>query len=183
MSVSHHHKSTGITEHSKFQSKAVSSANGEIAFEGSDAPAKVVIYSLGIVAVLATFCFALMFGYDKFLESTHPRGELPSPLAPARVVPPAPQVERLPWMDLPELRAHEDQVLNSSGKDAAGNMHVPITAAIDVVASKINTHPGEPTGLTTPGGQGQEFSHSLADMPPAYQQQPQIQGEIHKNAQ
>ncbi len=177
-----HHKSTGISEHAKFNSKAVTSAAGDVAFEASDAPAKVVVYSLGIVAALAIFCFALMFGYDKFLESTHPRGELPSPLSPARVVPPAPQLERLPWMDLPEMHAHEAQVLASSGKDAAGHMHVPITTAIDVVASKINTHSGEPAGLTIPGGQGREFSHGLADMPPAYQQ-PQIQGEIHKNAQ
>jgi hypothetical protein len=125
-----------------------------------------------------------MFGYDKFLESTHPRGELPSPLSPARVLAPAPQIERLPWMDLPELRAHEQEVLNSSGKDAQGRYHIPIDKALDLEASKINTQPGEPTGLSTPGGQGRDFSHSLADMPPAYQHAGPavIQGEIHKNA-
>ena len=55
---------------------AVVGADGETAFEGTDAPANVVIvYGLGIVAALATFCFALMFGYDKFLESRHSTGE------------------------------------------------------------------------------------------------------------
>ena len=74
-----------------------------------------------------------MFGYDKYLESTHPTGNLPSPLSPARVVPPAPQIETHRWLNLPELHAHENQVLSSTGKDAAGHMHVPIGDAIDVV--------------------------------------------------
>jgi len=154
-------------------------------FEGSDAPAKVVVYSLAIVGVLATCAFALMFGYDKFLQATHPTGSLPSPLAPARILAPAPQLERLPWLDLPELRAHEVEVLNMSGKDKLGNVHIPIDKAIDMMAAKMSTTDGEPTGLTTPGGQGQVFSHGLADMPPAYQQAngpALIQGEIHKNA-
>jgi hypothetical protein len=122
-----------------------------------------------------------MFGYDKYLETQHPTGSLPSPLAPARILPPAPQLEPHPWMDLPEMRAHENLVLNSTGKDEQGHMHVPIDNAIDAVVAKINTKPDEPQGLTIPGGQGRVFSHSLADMPAAYQR-PQIQGEIHKDA-
>ncbi len=176
------HKPTGIVApHEKAKSIAIVGADGETAFEGTDAPAKVVIYSLGIVAVLATFCFALMFGYDKYLESQHPTGSLPSPLAPSRILAPAPQLEPHPWLDLPEMRAHENQVLNSTGRDAGGHMHVPIDNAVDAVVAKINTKPGEPEGLTVPGGQGRIFSHSLADMPAAYQR-PQIQGEIHKDA-
>jgi len=170
--------------HKVFNSKPVMGGDGT-GFEGSDAPAKVVVYSLAIVGVLATCAFALMFGYDKFLQATHPTGSLPSPLAPARILAPAPQLERLPWLDLPELRAHEVEVLNMSGKDKLGNVHIPIDKAIDMMAAKMSTTDGEPTGLTTPGGQGQVFSHGLADMPPAYQQAngpALIQGEIHKNA-
>jgi hypothetical protein len=171
-------------EHRRFNSVAVIGADGHTSYEGTDAPARVVLISLGIVAALAAICFALMFGYDKYLESQHPRGELPSPLAAERIVPPAPQVERLPWLDLPEMHAHEQEVLNSSGKDKAGLMHVPIENAIDTVASSINTKPGEPQGITVPGGQGRAFSRSLADMPPAYQHsQSVIQGEIEKHAQ
>ncbi len=170
--------------HKVFNSKPVMGADGT-GFEGSDAPAKVVVYSLAIVGVLATCAFALMFGYDKFLESTHPRGSLPSPLAKERILAPAPQIERLPWLDLPELRAHEVEVLNSSGKDRLGNMHIPIDKAIDMMAAKMSSTSGEPAGLTTPGGQGAVFSHGLADMPAAYQQASGpavIQGEIHKDA-
>lgn len=183
--MSHPKKPTGLVEHRKAGLVAVAGPDGETSFEGTDAPAKVVIYSLGIVAVLAIFSFALIFGYDKFLESQHPRGSLPSPLSPDRVLAPAPQLERLPWLDLPQMRAHENKVLNSAGKDAEGRLHIPIDKAMDDVVSKLNTNPGEPTGLTTPGGQGRIFSHGLADMPPAYQSAKQtvIQGEIQKHAQ
>jgi hypothetical protein len=169
----------------KFNSVAVVGTEGT-AFEATDAPAKVVIYSLGIVGALAAFGFALMFGYDKYLESTHPQGSLPSPLAPARILAPSPQIERLPWLDLPVLRAHEQEVLNQSGKDAEGRIHIPIGQAIDAMAAKLDNKPGAPVGLTTSGGQDMVFSHGLADMPPAYQQAQSkavIQGEIHKNAQ
>jgi hypothetical protein len=171
------------TEHRKFKSVAVMGNEGT-GYEGTDAPAKVVVYSLAIVAVLATFAFVLMFGYDKFLEAGHPRGSLPSPLAPERIVAPAPQLERLPWLDLPEMRAHENDVLKSSGKDKLGNNHIPIEKAMDVMAAKLN-NPNAPVGLTIPGGQGPVFSHGLADMPPAYQQAhgpAVIQGEIRKDA-
>jgi len=171
-------------EHKKFNSIPVMGSEGT-GFESTDAPAKVVVSSLAIVAALAAFAFALMFGYDKFLEAGHPQGSLPSPLAPERILAPAPQLERLPWLDLPQLRAHEKEVLNSSGKDAQGNIHIPIDKAIDMMASRINTTPDAPAGLTTSGGHDMVFSHGLADMPPAYQQshgQAVIQGEIHKNA-
>jgi hypothetical protein len=163
--------------HKRFNSIAVVAPGGEIGFEGSDAPARVVIISLAIVAGLAIFCFALMFGYDKYLEASHPPTELPSPLAASRVLAPAPQVEVHPWLDLPEMRAHENKVLESTGKDAAGHDHVPIEAAIDEVVAKINTKPGAPQGITTPGGQGRAFSQGLAEMPAAYQR-PVIQGVI-----
>ncbi len=168
-----------------FNSVPVIGADGETAFEGSDAPAKVVVWSLGIVAMLAVFGFVLTFGIEAILKPMHPVGSLPSPLSPARVLPPAPQLEVRPWDDVPVMRAHEREVLNTSGKDKDGHFHVPIGQAMDLVVSRLNAHPDAPQGLTTPGGIGATFSRGLADMPPAYQHSPgpQIQGEIHKNAQ
>lgn len=178
-------KQTGITGNGH---KAVHSipvrGEGGIAYEGTDAPAKVVIYSLAIVAALGVAAFVLMFGYEKVLEWQQPKPPVMSPLAKERVVPPAPQIERLPWLDLPEMRAHEEEVLNSSGKDKDGHVHVPIDKAMDDVVNKLNTHPNEPAGIDEPGGQDRVFSHSLADMPAPYQHsQATLQGEIHKNAQ
>ncbi len=165
-----------------FDSVPVLGADGETAYEGSDAPPKVVIWSLGIVALLAFFGFVLILGMEAILKPMHPTGDLPSPLSPARVVPPAPQLEVHPWDDVPAMRAHEKDVLNLSGKDKDGHFHVPISQAMGLVVSRLNVRPDAPQGLTTPGGTGEEFSHSLADMPAPYQR-PQIQGEIRKNAQ
>ncbi len=161
----------------------VMSADGHIGFEGTDAPAKIVVVSLLIVAALATAGFVLMFGFDKMLEAENPKSALLSPLAPERVVPPAPQLEQLPWLDLPQMRAHEDSVLGMSGKDDKGRNHIPIDKAMDLVPSRLTFAQNAPAGITTPGGQGATFSHGLADMPPAYQHsQVAIQGEIQKNA-
>ncbi len=169
-----------VHPHTHFEPHPVIGADGETAFENSDAPAKVVVWSLGIVAALAALGFGLIFGVEAILKPMHPTGDLPSPLAPARIVPPAPQLEVHPWDDVPAMRAHEQEVLNSSGKDKDGHYHLPISQAMDLVVAKLNVHPGAPQGLTTPGGQGSVFSHGLADMPAAYQGA-QIQGEIQKN--
>jgi hypothetical protein len=49
------------------------------------------------------------------------------------------------------------------------------------VLSRLKVEPNAPQGLTTPGGQGMEYSHTLAETPAAAH--PQIEGEIRKNAQ
>jgi hypothetical protein len=171
-----------VHPHPTFNSIPVLGDDGETAYEGSDAPPKVVIWSLGIVALLAFFGFVLIIGLEAILKPMHPTGDLPSPLSPARVVPPAPQLEVHPWDDVPVMRAHEKDVLNLSGKDKDGHFHVPIDQAMGLVVTRLNMYADAPKGLTTPGGNDMEFSHSLADMPAPYQR-PQIQGEIRKNAQ
>jgi hypothetical protein len=116
---------------------------------------------------------------QKYMEKTHPAGESASPLAPDRVLPPAPQVQVHPWEEFPELREAEDKALNTTGRDAAGHMHIPIASAMTEVLSRLNVEPNAPRGLTTPGGQGIDYSRSVRELPGA--SRPQIQGEIHKN--
>lgn len=156
--------------------------HGGTKFEGSDASLKLVIYSLAIIAGTLLVVFAVTVGLQKHLYETHPAGELPSPLAPGRVVPPSPQLWVHPWEELPDLRAHEDQLLNSSGKDAEGHFHIPINQAMDAVVSRLPIGPNASIGITTPGGEGRDFSGSVNAMPSPYQT-PQIKGEIHKRAQ
>jgi hypothetical protein len=151
-------------------------------YEGVDARPGLVIGSLAIIGGTLVIVFALTVGIQKYIQSRNPPGEEPSPLAPARVVPPAPQLQVQPWEDLPQMRAREDQVLNSSGKDADGHYHIPINDAIGAVVSRLRIEPNAPVGLATPGGEGRQFSRSLSDMPPQYRA-PVIQGEIHKHAQ
>lgn len=151
-------------------------------YEGTDAKAGIVLYSLGIIGGTLVFVFILTIGIDRLLEKYNPPGQLPSPIAPARVVPPTPQLLVHPWDELPDLRAHEDQVLSSTGKDANGRVHVPIDRAIDSVVSRLTVAPDAPQGITTPGGEGRDFSGSLRDMPAPYQPKPSISGEISKPA-
>jgi hypothetical protein len=156
--------------------------HGGTAYESVDVTPPTVIWSLGIVAILVATGFILMFGVQKIFEKTHPAGELASPLSPERSLPPSPQIQVHPWEDLPELRAHENEVLNSSGKDKLGNLHVPITAAMDAVVARLKISPDAPQGIAGQSGAGREFSRSLSDLPPAYRR-PAIEGEVRKNAQ
>jgi hypothetical protein len=156
--------------------------HGGTTFEGVDARPGLIIGSLATIALMLVVVFAITIGVQKYLTDTNPEGELPSAVAPSRIVPPAPQVEPHPWEDLPDLRAHEDQVLNSSGKDADGHLHIPIDRAMDAVVARLPIRPGSPEGIVTPGGEGRDFSRSLSELPAPYQRVP-IQGEIHKHAQ
>jgi len=156
--------------------------HGGTSFEAVDASIKMVIYSLAIIAGTLLIVFAITIGLQKHLQNTTPLGEPPSPLGPARVVPPGPQLQVHPWETLPDVRAHEDQVLNGSAKDAEGHVHIPIDRAMDAVLSRLNISPDAPPGITTPGGEGRDFAGSVNAMPPGYRK-PQIQGEIRKHAQ
>jgi hypothetical protein len=156
--------------------------HGGTSFEAVDASIKMVIYSLVIIAGTLAITFVITIVVQKYLQDTHPPGQLPSPLAPSRIIPPAPQLQVHPWETLPDVRAQEDQVLSSYGKDADGRVHIPINRAMDAVLSRLNVAPNAPPGITTPGGGGRDFSGSVNAMPPAYRA-PQIQGEIRKRAQ
>jgi hypothetical protein len=151
-------------------------------YEGTDARAGIVIWSLVLIGGTLVFVFALTVWIQRLMTAEHPPGPPPSPLAPARVLPPAPQLQVHPWEELPEMRAREDKILNSYGKDPDGRVHIPISVAMDAVAPQLKIAADAPPGLTTPGGGGRDFAGSINDMPAPYQR-PQIQGEIHKHAQ
>jgi hypothetical protein len=150
-------------------------------YEAVDAKTGLVVYSLAIIGLTLVVVFAMTVAIQKYIQARNPIGELPSPLAADRVVPPAPQLQVQPWNDLPEMRSHEDQVLNSSGIDANGRTHTPITEAISTIVSRLKIQPNAPVGLTAPGGGGRIFAGSLADLPPQLRA-PSIQGEIQKHA-
>jgi len=155
--------------------------HGGTAYEGHDVKAPVVVWSLFIVAALGVLGFVLMLGVQKYFEATHPIGESPSALAPDRVIPAAPQLQIHPWEDLPEMRAQEEKALQSTGTDPAGHVHIPIEQAMAATLTRLKIDPNAPKGLTTPGGQGREYSHPLA--PEKGNERPQIEGEVRKNVQ
>jgi hypothetical protein len=155
--------------------------HGGTSFEGGDARAGIVITSLALIGLTLVVIFAITIGIQKILENNNPPGQLPSPLAPGRVVPKAPVLQVHPWEELPENREEAQKLLNSSGRDADGHMHIPINQAMGMVVGRFNIAPNAPQGITTPGGEGRDFAGSINAMPAPYQR-PQIQGEIQKHA-
>jgi hypothetical protein len=138
----------------------VHAGHGATTFEASDAHAGIVIWSLIIIAGTLVFVFAISIGIQRFLYNANPVGDLPSPLAPERVIPPSPQLEVHPWDELPALRGREEEILKGTGRDAAGRLHVPIERAMDAVIPSLHVRPNAPTGTTSPGGEGREFGGS-----------------------
>jgi hypothetical protein len=151
-------------------------------FEGGDARSSIVIWSLAIIGGMLIIVFAITIGIQKMLQANNPPGQLPSPLAPARVIPSGPLLQVHPWEELPQAREDAERILNGSGRDANGHYHIPIDQAMNAVIGRLNIEPNAPQGITTPGGEGRDFSGSINAMPTPYQR-PQIQGEIHKHAQ
>lgn len=150
-------------------------------YEGIDASVKMVIYSLAIIALTLVITLAITVPIHRLLRDANPPGQPASPLAPARVVPPKPQLQVHPWEELPERRAHEQQILNG-GNDDDGRTHIPVSQAMDSIVPRLTVAASAPVGITTPGGLGRDFAGSVNAMPPQYRQ-PQITGEIRKNAQ
>lgn len=189
----HPHHETMIQHHGPVETAPVA-GHEDTKFEATDARVGIIIFSL-IVIVLTVFISGLIvIPIHKILANVNPPGNLPSPVAPWRVVPPKPVLQTHPWNELPQLLAAQNNQLNSYGKNAAGQPHIPITQAIDSVAGQLPLRPNAPEGYQVPGGQGRDFSMGLSAMPPAYQQTmqqaqspsatqgPAIQGEIRKNA-
>ncbi|HEX4749260.1 MAG TPA: hypothetical protein VH302_06920 [Bryobacteraceae bacterium] len=150
-------------------------------FEGGDARAGIIIKSLALIAVMLVVVFAITIGIQKILEQRNPPGQLPSPLAPARTIPSGPLLQVHPWEELPQVKEDAQKLLNSSGVDADGRRHIPINQAMSMVAGQLTIAPNAPQGITTPGGEGRNFSGSVNSMPAPYRR-PQIQGEIQKHA-
>lgn len=94
----------------------------------------------GIVLVLlCIFSLLLLFGFFKYLVSdvggTLPENDLN---VDARKLPPSPNLQKTPRVDLQQMRDAEDQILNSYGwvDQAKGVVRVPIDRAIEMLAQR-----------------------------------------------
>src|SRR4051812_10457883 len=155
--------------------------HGGTAYEEVDARAGVVVSSLAVIGGTLVFVFALTLVIHSLLIKMNPQGSLPSPMAKERIIPPQPTLEGHPWDILPDLRAHEDQVLGSVGTDSLGRTHIPIDRAMDAEVSRLTVAPGAAQGVRTPGGDASDSSGGTSSKIVG-QKTPQIQGEIRKNA-
>jgi hypothetical protein len=103
--------------------------------------ADVNIWAVGRFGIALVFLcilsLGLLFGLFKYFESSV-GGSLPDLNVDARRLPPQPQLQKAPIQDLQEMRAAEDQLLNSYGwvDQSKGIVRVPINQAIDMLAKR-----------------------------------------------
>ena len=193
--MSHSTHDKFIQHHGPVHSEPHGGPHAGTTYEGTDASVKMVLGSLGIIALTLVVTALLTIPIQNILRRANPPGNLPSPLAPARIIPKGPLLQVHPWNELPELRAAEDKQLSSSGADTQGHRHVAVEEAMNTVVSQLKIRPNAGPGLTVPGGQGRDFAGSLQAMPAPYKYQGTaaagetssrqpvvIQGEIRKNA-
>lgn len=105
-----------------------------IGHETKEANIKVILYAaLGLV-VGTTAIFVLVWGLFYYLEVRDKANLVQVPAIP----PPAPRLQVNPRVDINQLRAREDHILNSYAwvDQQRGLVRIPIDKAIDIVAGR-----------------------------------------------
>lgn len=185
------HHEQFVQHHGPVHSVVDTGAHPETTYESVDASVKLVIGSLAIIALTLLVTAIITVPIENLLKHANPTGNLPSPLAPERVVPSKPRIEAHPWETFPELKQRWQQELANGGTGELGEKREPINQAIQQTASSLPVRPGAGPGLTQPGGEGYDFSQGIDQMPSVYHDilqpsaaagAPTIQGEIRKNA-
>jgi hypothetical protein len=103
--------------------------------------ADVNIWAIGrfgiALAILCVISLGLLYGLFTYFKARE-GGPLPAPRIDARNKPKAPVLQETPITDLKQMRAAEDQLLNSYGwvDQAHGVVRVPIAQAMDMLAKR-----------------------------------------------
>ncbi len=114
-------------------------ANGA-GYELEDASVREIVYTgIGLAIGTIIVCFAVA-GLFKVLAAANqadqrqPTTELPA----AQSFPPGPRLQEKPWLELENLRKHEDQVLTTYGwaDKNAGKVRIPIDRAMQIVIER-----------------------------------------------
>jgi hypothetical protein len=102
--------------------------------EQREVSVRLIVVSLGFLAVGTFFVFLLVVGIFRYFYDTDKTAESRR----QGVVPPEPRIEVAPYEQIQQLRAHEDHILNSYAwvDKSAGTVRVPISRAIDMLAAK-----------------------------------------------
>jgi hypothetical protein len=98
----------------------------------------VAAFGIGLLALLGVIGLVMLAMYGLFANQQAQVNSLPSPLMATKLAPPEPHLEVVPGQSLQQLRAQEDQLLNSYGwiDQDHGVVHIPIDRAIDLLAER-----------------------------------------------
>ena len=104
--------------------------------EQSEVSVRLIVVSLGFLAVATFFVFLLVVGIFRYFYTTYSAEEATKLSQP--VIPPEPRIEVAPYMQLQDLRAKEDHILSTYAwvDQDGGKVRVPIDRAIDMLATK-----------------------------------------------
>lgn len=118
--------------------------------EHKEADVRLVLIATGIlIVVIIAACFVAV-GVFNWLNTSPPEAINSAIPVNPNPAPPVPRVLEHPWEELPEVHAHENQILYSYGwvDKANGVVRVPIGRAMDMLLAK--GLPVTPTETTKP---------------------------------
>ena len=109
----------------------------------------VLISTLILIVLIVAVCFITVGIFD-WLNTSPPEAINSAIPVNPNPTPPVPRVMEHPWEELPEVHAHENQILYSYGwvDKANGVVRVPIGRAMDLLLAK--GLPATPTETTKP---------------------------------
>jgi len=104
--------------------------------EQREVSVRLIVVSLGFLAVATFFVFVLVVGIFRYFYATYSTEEATRLSQP--VIPPEPRIEVAPYEQLQQVRAKEDHVLSSYAllDKQSGTVRIPIDRAIDLLAAK-----------------------------------------------
>src|SRR5882762_9281488 len=111
---------------------------------------RILGFTGGLVAVTLVVLAVMWWMSTSFKQQEEANDRAPSPLAEARLdpIPPGPRLQPSPPRDMDELRAKDQEALNTYGwvDPSRGVARIPVERAIEIAAEKglPATRPGEP---------------------------------------
>lgn len=116
-------------------------------YEHREASIKLIVGSLVVLAICVVITCALTVLMFRVLRATTGQASRLSNISHAAEIPPEPRLQVDGWVQLENLRKHENQVLGTYGIDAeTSTIHIPIDKAMDVLLQ----HGIEKAGGTLP---------------------------------
>ncbi len=104
--------------------------------ERTEVSVRLIVVSLGFLAVTTFVVFVLVVGIFRYFYSTYSTADATRLSRP--VIPPQPRIEVAPYEELQQLKAREDRILSTYAwvNKETGTVRVPIDRAIDILAAK-----------------------------------------------
>ncbi len=110
---------------------------GSAGYEHREVSIRIIVVSLIILALSVVVSCAFVLVMFRVLHATTGNSPRMTNMAARSELPPEPRLQVQGWVQLQNLRRHEDQVLGSYGIDSqTSTIHIPIDRAMDLLLQK-----------------------------------------------